>query len=404
MAELIALRAALTLEDPPNPPLTSRAVLVGAREILDVCSASEIPASARVIDLGDATLLPGLIDAHVHLALCGCGAPRQTMMQEDRDTLLLRAAENARTLLRAGITTARDCGDRDGITFALRAAIESGVTPGPRLLLCGSPLTSPRGHCYFMGGEVEGPASIARAIQARARLGADFIKVMATGGGLTPGTDSLTLQFSAEELGLIVAEAERHGLYVAAHAHSGASIRTSTEAGVRTIEHCSFVEPRRVAADPDIVRAMSARNTVAVPTNIPAALAIQNGRSLGLAKQIDMGPGDFLDGRRIATHHLICAGVRVIAGTDAGATGVPFDALSGEIELMQQASGSALQAIASATSLAADSLALSRVGRISAGFEADLIAVRGNVTKDLTLLRQPIFVMSKGAIVRSELA
>src|SRR5438270_3211551 len=280
MAELIALVAGLTLEDPPNPPLPSRVVLVSGRKIQDVCSASDIPASARVIDLGDATLLPGLIDAHVHLTLCGCQTPRQIMMQEDRDTLLLRAAENARALLRAGITTARDCGDRGGVTFALRAAIESGVVAGPQLLLCGSPLTSPRGHCYFMGGEVEGAASIARAIRARAQLGADFIKVMASGGGLTPGTDSLSMQFSPEEIGLIVAQAQRHGLYVAAHAHSAASIRASIEAGVRTVEHCSFVEYRRVAADPETVRAMCARKIVTVPTNVPAALAIQNGRTL----------------------------------------------------------------------------------------------------------------------------
>jgi imidazolonepropionase-like amidohydrolase len=403
MAELIALKAGLTLEDPPKPPLPDRVVLVSGRKILDICSASDIPASARVIDLGDATLLPGLIDAHVHLTLCGCQTPRQTMMQEDRDTLLLRAAENARTLLRAGITTARDCGDRDAVTFALRAAIESGVVAGPHLLLCGSPLTSPRGHCYFMGGEVEGVACIARAIRLRSQLGADFIKVMATGGGLTPGTDSLSMQFSAEEIGLIVAQAERYGLYVAAHAHSAASIRTSIEAGVRTIEHCSFAEHRRVAADPDTVRAMSDRNLVAVPTNIPAALAIQNGRTLGLAKEIEMASGDFLDGRRLATQQLIGAGVRVIAGTDAGATGVTFNALAGEIQIMQEAYGSALQAIASATALSADSLGLRGVGRIRPGCEADLIAVPGNPAEDITLLSQPIFVMSKGAIVRSEL-
>jgi imidazolonepropionase-like amidohydrolase len=379
-------------------------VLVSGRKILDICSASDIPASARVIDLGDATLLPGLIDAHVHLTLCGCGTPRQIMMQENRDTLLLRAAENARTLLRAGITTARDCGDRDGVTFALRAAIESGVVAGPRLLLCGSPLTSPRGHCYFMGGEVEGALSITRAIQARAQLGADFIKVMATGGGLTPGTDSLSMQFSAQEVELIVGEAERQGLYVAAHAHSAASIRTSVEAGVRTIEHCSFVEHRRVTADSATVHAMSARRVVAVPTNVPAALAIQNGRTLGLAKQIDVASGDFLEGRRIATQQLIGAGVRVIAGTDAGATGVTFDSLAGEIELMQDAYGSALQAIASATALSADSLGVSGVGRIRPGFESDLIAVPGNPAENVALLRRPVFVMSKGTIVRSEVA
>ena len=115
------------------------------------------PKAASTLPMPGVTLMPGLIDAHVHLTFCGCLSPRQTMMQESNELLLLRAAENARNALLAGITTLRDCGDRGGVTFILREAITRGVIEGPRLLLSGPPLTPPRGHCYFMGGEVECP-------------------------------------------------------------------------------------------------------------------------------------------------------------------------------------------------------------------------------------------------------
>src|SRR5579864_8811609 len=195
MDALTVLKPEFLLANPPEPAVRGRAVVVRGEVVDAVVAMDEAPTAARVLEFPGATLMPGLIDAHVHLALCGCDTPRQTMMREDNQILLLRAAENARRALQAGITTVRDCGDRDGVTFTLREAIERGVVSGPRLLLSGPPLTSPRGHCYFMGGEVEGREHIAQAIAERVEEGADFIKVMATGGGMTPGTDSFALQF-----------------------------------------------------------------------------------------------------------------------------------------------------------------------------------------------------------------
>ena len=156
MDELIVLRPGYVLADPPKPALAGHSVVVRGERIEAVMASGDTPADAKVLEFPGATLMPGLIDAHVHLTLCGCCAPRQTMMQENNDILLLRAGENARLALRAGITTLRDCGDRGAVTFTLREAISRGVLPGPRLLVSGPPLTSPRGHCYFMGGEVDG--------------------------------------------------------------------------------------------------------------------------------------------------------------------------------------------------------------------------------------------------------
>jgi imidazolonepropionase-like amidohydrolase len=402
MDELIALRPDSVFADPPHPSLPDHVVLVRGEFIEGVIPAVQLPASARVLELPGTTLMPGLIDAHVHLTLCGCDAPRQTMMQEDNQILLLRASENVRNALRAGITTLRDCGDRDGITLALRKAIRRGVVPGPQLLLSGPPLTSPRGHCYFMGGEVEGRESIAHKVEELVKSGVDFIKVMATGGGLTPGTNSLALQFSDEDLAFMVAEAAKHGLYVAAHAHSPQSIRTCADAGVRTVEHATFVSSQGIAVDRDALEAMFRHCAIAVPTNIPAHHAVREGRTLGLAREIGLGSEEFLAGRRRVLRDLIAAGVRVIAGSDAGATGVHFTSLMGEIELLAEAFDSIPRAIAAATSLSADCLRIINTGRIQQGCYADLLGVVGQPEKDLTALRRPALVVSRGRLVREE--
>lgn len=402
MEELIVLKPDFIFAEPPHPSLRDHAVLVRGEFIEGVIPAAAVPARARILDLPGATLMPGLIDAHVHLTLCGCDAPRQTMMRENNEILLLRAAENARRALLAGITTLRDCGDRDGVTLALRKGIDRGVIPGPRLLLSGPPLTAPRGHCYFMGGEVEGRESIALTIADLASDGVDFIKVMATGGGLTPGTHSLALQFTGEELAFIVSEALQHDLYVAAHAHSPESIRICAEAGVRTIEHATFVSSGGVAVDRDALDAMSRYRAVAVPTNIPAHHAVREGRTLGLAREIGVTSEQFLEGRRNVLRELVSAGIRVIAGSDAGATGVHFTSLLGEIELLAEAFNSLPLAIAAATSDSADCLGITNSGRIRAGAMADLLAVLGNPEADVTALSRPALVMSRGRIIRQE--
>ncbi len=402
MDELTILEPQWLLDDPPAPPRCGMAVIVRGAVVEAIRPVGSVSPINQVVRLPGVTLLPGLIDAHVHLTLCGCLSPRQTMMRESDDLLLLRAAENARIALLAGITTLRDCGDRNRVTFTLREAIESGVVEGPGLLLSGPPLTVPRGHCYFMGGEVEGPDHIGRRISDLAGRGADFIKIMATGGGLTPGTDSLALQFAAGELSFIVSEAAKHGLPVAAHAHSPTAIEACAAAGVRTIEHASFVTREAVHADGAILKRLAEQKVIAVPTCIPAVNAVREGRTLGLARELGLTSEQFLTGRRQVVRAMVASDVRVIAGSDAGATGVPFTSLLGEIELLAAAPWSNLQAIAAATSEAAACLGLSRAGRIVEGFSADLLAVRGNPAEDIACLRETILVMRSGTIVRQE--
>ncbi len=293
MEDLKILAPEWLLDNPPAAPRRGMAVVTRGAIIEQIRPVDTIQPAEGIVRLPGVTLMPGLIDAHVHLTLCGCLTPRQTMMGESDDLLLLRAAENARAALLAGITTLRDCGDRNGVTFALREAIAGGVVEGPSLLLSGPPLTAPRGHCYFMGGEVEGRDSIARRIAELAARGANWIKIMATGGGLTPGTDSLELQFNTEDISFAVAEAAKYGLPVAAHAHSPAAIDVCAAAGVRTIEHASFVTRGAVHADRGILERLAERRSIAVPTCIPAVIAVREGRTLGLARELGLTSNSF---------------------------------------------------------------------------------------------------------------
>jgi len=199
-----------------------------------------------------------------------------------------------------------------------------------------------------------------------------------------------------------VAEARRYGLPVAAHAHSPGAIQACAEAGVRTIEHASFVASDAIHAEGALLARIVEKQATCVPTEIPAVLAFREGRTLGLARELGLTSQQFLDGRRRVVRSMIESGARVIAGSDAGATGVPFTALLGEIELLAAAPWTNLQAIAAATSQAADCLGLADSGRIARGLSADLLAVHGNPAEEISSLRCPSLVMRRGKIVRQE--
>ncbi len=402
MSENLIIVADVLVDGTAVPARRDMAVVLDGAKISRIFPAdalAEEPGCA-VLRFPGCTLLPGLIDAHVHLCMSGGMTPRQTMMGEDNDLLLLRAAHNARTALHAGITTVRDCGDRDGVTFTLRRAIRDHVVEGPRLLLCGRPLTPPRGHCYFMHGEVEGEAAISAAVNDLAGRGADFIKVMGTGGGLTPGTDSLGLQFRPDDLSSIVKRARDHGLPVAVHAHSAAAIHAAAEVGAASIEHATFVTRHGIAVDDVTLGVLAQRRPQVVPTSIPAVNAVREGRTLGLAREVGMTSEAFLAGRRQAVSDLRARGLTILAGTDAGATGVRFTDLAGEIALLADAGMGNEEAIAAATGRSAEALGLRELGRIQPGCTADLIVVRGDASRDLAGLREPCLIVQGGRVVQ----
>ncbi|MFJ5074965.1 amidohydrolase family protein [Streptomyces sp. NPDC088553] len=333
------------------------------------------------------TLMPGLIDAHVHLAFDGGADPVATLAQSSDETLLADMRSRAEMLLRSGVTTARDLGDRNGLALRLASEIEEGTTVGPRIVSAGTPLTPPGGHCHFLGGEVAGEDDIRALVRKNASAGAGVIKAMVTGGGLTKdGPKSWESQFSPAELAVLVEEAHAAGLPVAAHAHGTPGITAAVAAGVDTIEHCTWMTGDGLDFRDDVVARIVEQEIAVCPAVSPHWQMLP--RFFGEEKARAM----FDLVRRMAD-----AGVTLVAGTDAGVQRASFDGLAQALSFYAHLGLSNGRILDMATSVAADALGLgSTTGRIAVGYKADLVLVDGDPLANLNDLSTIRAVMSAG--------
>lgn len=362
-------------------------VLVDGGRIVAVGEAG--PADVETTDLGgDVTLLPGLIDTHQHLCFNGEGPLERQVAPYDDETLRARAAANARRALAGGVTTLRDLGDRSWVTLGLRDDPRL-----PTILTAGPPLTRPDGHCWYLGGGCSSAAELRAAVAERAERGVDLVKIMVTGGMLTEGAYPVwTTQFPLDELRLVVDEAHRAGLPVAAHCHGTVGIVAALDVGVDSIEHCSFFGPDGVVVADAAVIARLADSGVAVSATI------------GRLPDAELLP---VVARNLAAISAIHAQLRelgavVVAGTDAGINaGKPHDVLPYAVADFEQAGYSSAAALAAMTSTAAKVCGLEhRKGRLAAGFDADLVAVGGDPTTDGTALADVRHVWRAGQLVK----
>ena len=208
---------------------------------------------AEVVDLGDATLLPGLVDIHQHLAFDASTDAVAHLQATDDATLLVQMQEAAQRALAAGITTVRDLGDRGYLSLTLRDRFRDGEEIGPRIVASGPPLTVTGGHCWFLGGEADGVDGVRRAVRDRVARGVDVVKIMATGGNMTPTLGPHESQYTQAEIAAAVDEAHAHGLALAVHAHGPQGIADALAAGADSIEHCTFFTADGVEADPGVL-------------------------------------------------------------------------------------------------------------------------------------------------------
>jgi imidazolonepropionase-like amidohydrolase len=315
--------------------------------------------------------------------------------------LLLRAAANGRRALAAGITTVRDLGGRGGVTFVLRDAIRRGLTMGPRIVAAGSPITITGGHCYFLGLEADGEAAVRAAARRMLRDGASCLKIMATGGRMTPRSNVRLAQYTSQEIAAGVNEARRAGVSIAAHAIGTLGIRNAVEAGVDTVEHCSWLgEGVRLAYDEAVAVRMAECGISASPTLTPIKRSAETADpatlSPAMREHIALRPEwlGYLQRMRVL-------GVPFMAGTDAGVGGVPFDSLPSELELLVEEVGlSPVEAIHAATGHAATVLRLAEeIGTVAIGRRADLVAAEGDPTTDIRDLRRVHAVLQAGRLV-----
>src|SRR3982074_3319119 len=209
-----------------------RALYVKDGRIVGISAAGDIPSDAELVDLSSFSVMPGLIDCHVHLVFSYTAHPLSDLLAEDDQQLLLRGVAGARQALGAGITTVRDLGGRGGVTFRLRDAIEAGLIAGPRILAAGSPITITGGHCHFLGLEADGEIGVRVAARRQLKAGANCLKVMSTGGRMTPGTNPQVAQYTVTELRAAVDEAQRAHVPIAAHPLGTPGIRNAPAAGV----------------------------------------------------------------------------------------------------------------------------------------------------------------------------
>ena len=403
--QTVALKAAHLLDVRAGRVLDEQTVLVVGERIEKVGPSAEvpIPSGARVIDLGSATLLPGLIDAHVHLTddpqdsgfrSLGISVPRQALI----------GAKNARLTLEAGFTTVRNVGASGYSDLALRDAVNAGDVPGPRILASGPALGITGGHCdenllapefqYRADGVADGLPSVIAKVRENIKYGADLIKFCASGGVFSKGDLPGTEQYSPAEMAAIIAEAHRLGRKVAAHAHGTQTIIDATEAGVDSIEHGSLIDDKGI-------RAMKEHGTYLVGDIYNDDFIMGEGKQVGftednLAKERMVGQRQ-RDGFRKAAE----AGVKIAFGTDAGV--YPHGWNARQFAVMVKYGLTPLAAIQAATLSAADLLGWSdRVGSIEPGKFADLVAVSGDPTRDVTLLEHVKFVMKGGQVVKEQ--
>ena len=372
--------------------VTGGAVVIGDRTVDWAGPAEALPAEYAALprtDYPGSTIMPGLIDSHVHLGFDGGPNPAARMRGETDEQQLVLMLRSARELLGVGVTTARDLGARAYLDVVVRDAIAGGLARGPRMVVAARPITVTGGHCWFMGGEADSEDDLRRMVRTHHKHGADLIKVMSTGGFMTTGSAPWYAQFTSAQLAVIVEEAGRVDKPVAAHAHGIEGIRRAVEAGVSTLEHCSFVtETNERRFDEALAARIAERKIFVCPTiNVNAPY---------VAKLTGIAVGEHL----MAMHEM---GVRIITGTDAGIDNTPHHQYVGALEYLVSLGFQPGEVLAMATTEAAAALGVGAItGRLAPGYDADLIVVDGDPRTDIAVLGKLHRVIARGRDYRPD--
>jgi imidazolonepropionase-like amidohydrolase len=393
--------------DPVAGRMLDRPVIViEANKIKAVSNGSQPSISgATLIDLGDATLLPGFIDVHTHLTSdAGSGGYEGLGISSPRAALI--GAKNARLTLLAGFTTVRNVGAQGYSDVALRDAINAGDVIGPRMQVSGPPLGITGGHCdnsllpfefhYSAEGVADGPEAVIHRVREVIKYGADVVKFCASGGVFSKGDNPLLEQYSPEEMKVLVEEAHRLGRKVAAHAHSAISIKDAVRAGVDSIEHGIFLDDEGIAL-------MKQHNTFLVPTSYPLFWFEEHAPQMHMAPWVMEKSAIIIPAAKKNVAKAFRAGVRVALGTDAGV--YPHGQNGGEFWSMVELGLTPTQALQSGTVNAAELMGWSdRIGAIREGMLADMVAVKGDPLSDIRVLQNVQFVMKDGVVYKNEIS
>jgi imidazolonepropionase-like amidohydrolase len=404
------IRAGRLVDGKGGPSIADGAVLVDGERIDEVGPAAAVacPAEAERLDFPDLTLMPGLVDCHVHLNNRGDGNPIVGHEPEDDDLRLLQSAANAQIVLQAGITTVRECGAARRTIFSIKEALRRGIITGPRMSVAGRPVTTTGGHAWPSGGEADGVDGVRQAVRQLCKEGADWIKIMATGGG-TPGTLPYRASFTVDELTAAVDQAHALNRLTGAHVGSIEGIERALKAGLDMLIHCGFWDTEgRYSFRQDLARQIADRGVWVNPTlhirrvRIWRLERLAQERQLTEAEVTELAMHQRLYDERCAYFRgLMDAGVRQVAGSDSGYSYYLVGDFADEVEAMAGQGMGACAAVRAATLDSAESIGLGReVGSLEIGKQADLLLTAGDPTVDISALKRVGAVFFAGHRVR----
>lgn len=397
-----------------GPPIERAAMLLEGPSIRVIGRQGEVRApdgasAVPVTEFGDATLMPGLVDGHTHLVAPGDGTRGDVIGAEDEAFLLLRASANAAAALRSGVTTLRENGAKGRVAFQLRDAIARGALPGPRMVVCGRPVTITGGHLHFFGGETNGVEGVRQTIRQLVKEGADFVKIVSSGGS-TRSSHPYRPAFTPAELGAIVDETHRFGKLCAAHSVPNQAISDCLDAGVDMIIHGNMTdETGRYVYRPDLTERIAAGGTWVNPTMHDIRAWIWHYREVreaggGRLSAEDQAGEDailpFYEAKVDAVRRFHAAGVKLMAGSDS-----PWGRFRPgrgwlELDAFRDAGLSTAEAIVTGTSGSAEAIGVGAVaGRLAEGRQADILVVPGDPLSDFSALGRPLTVLQAGRVV-----
>jgi len=372
----------------------------------------QAPPDIAVIDLGDACLAPGLIDSHTHLSLAGDGRPYAAMVSESDELMALIGAMNLRKHLAAGITTIREHGARNKVGFVLKEGVQRGYIPGPRMQVSGRPITCTGGHFHFCNEVADGEAEIRKAVRRLVHEGADYIKIMASGGG-TAGTIPGRASYSVAELHAAVHEAHHFHRLTAAHCRAKESMVRAVEAGIDLMEHAEFLDPDdQLRFDPKLAEMMAESGiwispTLQAWTNYPRLVELRTQRDAGHLSAQGEQTLHALEARAetrlVVMRQMLEYDLRhrIVPGSDSGVGSLAFGHLDYDLQLLVQVGFTPAEALLSATRISAEAMDLAdEIGTIQPGKVADLVAFAGDPTRDIGAVSQVVAVFQAGQPVR----
>ena len=379
-----------------SPVVREALVVIENERIVAAGPASQValPAGVSVLDVGDRLVMPGLIDAHVHILLSGTVSSGQESRVATASQALLMGVRNAQVALKSGLTTVRDCGDRDYLSLTLRDFINRGDLAGPRLLCSGPVITSTAGQLWWHSIECDRVDELQKAVRTLVKHDVDFVKLMGTGGNATPGSNPEASQYDAAGFQAVADDAHRMGRKVAVHVHGVEGMRRAVDAGIDTLEHCPFRAHGRIAYDERLVADMVARDLI-VSLAMPATWYRLRAEEM---RETRTHPGHLWEERYETIRRMHAAGVKLVVSSDQGSTGTQIDELPLLMEfLTNQVHIPAAAVLRGVTGLAAEALGIAdRVGTLEPGKLADIVIVDGDPCADMTAIRRIHTVIKDG--------